>query len=292
MRTNRLLAAAVTVLLAACSRGSEPSDTHPRSPTRPTTAATSGQSSPTSPTTPPTTGPTSTPPTTAPTTAPTSAPATTISPIPIPGLPEQGVAVDSGGAVELHDLFTGKLIERLPGFAIYNPTAAPEHLVLKQGGTYYLLEEFQRDLRPLASRREADRFAGRDQSGLDLPTPTSNGRPLTGQWRYQVTDPRYEDRVLAQWSGECEVPTAYFVDLDEGEPVPVTGEADPADAPESFAEGWTKRGQAVVMLPEGACGTGAAKPGVYLFRTPGDGRLVVRTKPGALAHMWGTAIAD
>lgn len=289
MRTTRLLAAAVTLLLAACSQGSKPSDTQPASPPGPTTAATSG---PTSPTTPPTTGPTSSSPTTAPTTPPTSAPATTTGPIPIPGLPEQGIAVGTGGAVELHDLFTGKLVERLAGFEIYNPTAAPQHLVLRQGGTYYLLEEFQRDLRALASRREADRYAGRDQSGLDLPIPTSNGKPLTGHWRYEVTDPRYEDRVLAQWSGECEVPTAYFVDLDEGEPVPVTGEADPADAPESFAEGWTKGGQAVVMLPEGACGSGAAKPGVYLFRTPGDGRLLVPTESGALAHMWGTAIAD
>jgi len=200
--------------------------------------------------------------------------------------------VEHDHAVDLHDLFTGKLIAHLPGFGIYNPTTAPDHLILRRRTTYYLLEEFQRDLLPLASRKAADRLTGRDQPGLDLPIPRSHGKPMEGVWRYQAVDPTYEGRVLAQWSGECEAPTAFFFDEDEGDLVPVTGEADPATAPESFGEGWTKRGQAVVFLPEGGCATGAHRPGVYLFRGPGDGRLLVATPPQSLAHMWGNTIAD
>ena len=38
------------------------------------------------------------------------------------------------------------------------------------------------------------------------------------------------------------------------------------------------RGQAVVFLPQGACGTGAEAPGVYLYRDAGKGRLLVPTR--------------
>ena len=97
---------------------------------------------------------------------------------------------------------------------------------------------------------------------------------------------------MGQWSGECEVPTAFFIEEDEGEVVPVTGEAAPAHTPESFALGWTKRGQAVVFLPNGACGIGADRPGIYLFREPGEGRLLVETPKGSSARTWGNTIAD
>jgi hypothetical protein len=277
--------AAVLVLLAACSQAVD--RTVPQTPTPPATTAATPAASPTS----ATTGPTPTPGSPAPTVSPS--PTSTRPPaIPLRGLPEQGVAVEHAGAVDLHDLFTGKLIAHLSGFSIYDPTAAPAHLILQRGATYYLLEEFERRLRPLASRAAAARLSGHDEPGIDLPAPESGGKPMDGHWRYRTPDPRYEGRVLAQWSGECEVPTAFFVDADEGEALPVTGETDPATAPESFAEGWTKRGQAVVFLPEGACGPGAPTPGISLFRTAGKGRLVVATKPQSFVRMWGTTIAD
>jgi hypothetical protein len=212
--------------------------------------------------------------------------------IPVPGLPEQGVAVERGGAVELYGFARGGLIARLPGFVIYQSTGQPSNLVLERRGVFYRLEEFERLLRPLASRRAADRAIGpTDEPEVDLPVPRSHGKPMEGHWRYAANDPRHYDRELAQWSGECEVPTAFFVDRDEGDPVPVTGEEDPADAPESFGLGWTKLGQAVVFLPEGACGGGGDPPGVYLFRKPGAGRLLVGTGRRAEARMWGTTVA-
>jgi hypothetical protein len=273
MGFRAVVAVAALMVLAGCSNAVD--RTVPVTPTPPGATATPGPT----PATPAPTAP-----------IPTDAGASAIH---LRGLPEQGVAVEQGHAVDLHDLFTGKLIAHLPRFRIYDPTAAPDHLILQRGHTYYLLEEFRRRLRPVVSRKAADRFTGRDQPGLDLPIPMSHGSPLTGHWRYESVDPRYGDRVLAQWSGECEVPTAFFVDRDEASVVPVTGEADPATAPESFAEGWTKRGRAVVFLPEGACAAGAEAPGVYLFGSAGEGRLLVATTgQGVLVHMWGNAIAD
>jgi hypothetical protein len=211
--------------------------------------------------------------------------------IPLRGLPEQGVAVERDGSVDLHDLFTGKMVAHLEGFSIYRSTNAPGGLVLERDGVYYLLREFERELRPLASKRAADRNLPADQD-LDLPIPESHGRPMTGHWRYQMDDPRYEGRVLAQWSGECEVPIAFLVEADEGEVDAVTGERDPASAPDSIALGWTKVGQAIVFLREGGCSEGTDPPGVYAFRTPGPGRLLVETPLRAAARMWGNAIAD
>lgn len=267
----------VTATLAACSSTAANSHATART-TGPTTSA-----RPSATTAPATTSPTT-----------TAAPGPTASPrvagILIPGLPEQGVAVEHGGAVDL-DAFGGGRVAHLDGFSIYNPTAEPSHLVLERHGTYYLLEEFERRLRPLPSKRAADRFTGHDQPGLHLPRPTSGGAPMAGHWRYETVDPRYGGRVLAQYSGECEVPTAFFIDLDEGDVTPVTGEADPAHSPESFALGWTIRAQAVVFLPEGACGAGSEQPGVYLYRKPGEGRLAVGTAPGSFARMWGTTVA-
>ncbi len=181
--------------------------------------------------------------------------------------------MERDGGVDLVDFF-GRRVAHLDGFTIFRSTDAPGNLVLVRGGTFYLLEEFQRRLRPLASERAARRWQAAEENHPDLPPPRSGGKPMLGHWRYSASDPRYGDLFLAQWSGECEVPTAFFVDRDEGDVEPVTGQADPANAPESFALGWNKRGQAVVFLPEGACGSDAGRPGVYLYRDAGEGHLL------------------
>ena len=141
----------------------------------------------------------------------------------IRGLPEQGVAVEHDGGVDLHNVFDGGLVDHLDGFAIYDSTAPPSHLVLERDGWYYLLDEFRRALLPLRSERAAHRFTGSDQGPIDDPAPTYQGKALTGHWRYITYNPRYSDQEMGQWSGECEVPTAFFIEEDEGEVVPVTG---------------------------------------------------------------------
>jgi hypothetical protein len=72
-------------------------------------------------------------------------------------------------------------------------------------------------------------------------------------------------RLLLQWSGQCEIPVAFFARMTGGAARPVTGEAGLGGAPESVALGWASDGRAVVDLPKGACGGVASRPGVYLI---------------------------
>jgi hypothetical protein len=78
--------------------------------------------------------------------------------------------------------------------------------------------------------------------------------------------------LLAQWSGECEIPIAFFVDAASGKKRPVTGEQDWTGAPESIALGWSDDGRARVRLTRGYCGGSKHPPGVYLI-DPASGRL-------------------
>ena len=79
-----------------------------------------------------------------------------------------------------------------------------------------------------------------------------------GHWRYALPSP--DGRwVLAQWSGECEVPVAYLFPAIRGQGHPVAG----PDA-ETIAIGWTPDGRAIVGFMPGACGEGN-EPGTYLL---------------------------
>jgi hypothetical protein len=112
------------------------------------------------------------------------------------------------------------------------------------------------------------------------PSPTASDAGKAGHWAWAALSP---DRttILAQWSAECEVPIAFFVDLDGGVPAPVTGEEDWAYSPESVALGWTNNGRGIVFLPKGPpCGSGAGKPGVYLYSAPGAGELLLPANGG------------
>jgi hypothetical protein len=104
-----------------------------------------------------------------------------------------------------------------------------------------------------------------------------NGKPLSiddplganvGHWAKAFLSPDGKT-FLAQWSAECEVPIAFFVDAGGGGPRVVTGEANWLDAPESVADGWTGDGRAIVELPHGACGGSASQPGVYFISLDG-----------------------
>nr|MDQ3823714.1 hypothetical protein [Actinomycetota bacterium] len=78
--------------------------------------------------------------------------------------------------------------------------------------------------------------------------------------------------LLAQWSAECEIPIAFFVDVERGSMRPVTGEQRWTNAPESVALGWAPDGRARVRFPKGACGRSSDRPGVYLIH-PASGTL-------------------
>ena len=114
-----------------------------------------------------------------------------------------------------------------------------------------------------------------------------NSRPPPGQsgfWRAAYLSPDGRT-VLAQWSAECETPTAFFAERG-GHLRTVTGDQDWRKAPESVALGWSSKGEAVVQLLEAACGYGYSKPGLYLIdpRT-GSHRLVYATRR-SFSVMW------
>jgi hypothetical protein len=83
---------------------------------------------------------------------------------------------------------------------------------------------------------------------------------------------------LAQWSGDCEVQTAYFVPAHGGKARPVTGHA----SDESLALGWAAHNRARILVPGTACGSQFRKPGVYLVDREGNAAFVmpVKARPG------------
>lgn len=114
------------------------------------------------------------------------------------------------------------------------------------------------------------------------PTPTASDAGKAGHWAWAAVSPD-EKTLLAQWSGECEVPLAFLVDLANGIPTPVTGESDWAQSPMSVVFGWTTDGRAIVFLPQGGgCGGGASPPGVYLYSQAGEGDLLFPGKKTAI----------
>jgi hypothetical protein len=82
---------------------------------------------------------------------------------------------------------------------------------------------------------------------------------------------------LGQWSGECEVQTAYFIPVRGGKPRSVTGDA----ADEATALGWASRNRARILVPRAACGKQFRRPGIYLVDRAGHATLVKRVKARA-----------
>jgi hypothetical protein len=79
---------------------------------------------------------------------------------------------------------------------------------------------------------------------------------------------------LGQWSGECEVQTAYFIPARGGKARPVTGH----DGDESIALGWALRNRARVLVPRSACGSQFRRPGIYLVDRQGHATFVKAVK--------------
>jgi hypothetical protein len=99
-------------------------------------------------------------------------------------------------------------------------------------------------------------------------TATASDAGRVGHWEWAALSPD-GSMLLAQWSAECEIPIAFFVPAEGGEPRVVTGEEDWATSPTSLALGWTTDGRAIVLFPEAnPCGVVGA-PGLYLVGVDG-----------------------
>jgi hypothetical protein len=107
-----------------------------------------------------------------------------------------------------------------------------------------------------------------------------------GHWVMSVASPSGR-RVLAQWRGECEVPTAYLINA-RTEHITDIGDRISGLLPESIALGWLSDKGALVHFPLGACGTSVPRPGVYIVSPSGTiGQRVVTTPRAARVYMWG-----
>jgi hypothetical protein len=202
-------------------------------------------------------------------------------------LPVTGVAVGSGDAVELVGL-DGSIVARLPGYTLAGNPGAPG-VWLQREGDYFSLDVGAGALIPVpADEARALIYDEGPEPLLARPTnaASEDGGPA-GHWRYAIESAR---TTLAQWSGVCEVPVAYWIE--EGENRIVTGGVDLAAAPASLALGWSPSGEAVVLVFTGDCGSTADAPGIYLVASPGSTRLLYATGPegSVLVDAWGTGL--
>jgi hypothetical protein len=183
-------------------------------------------------------------------------------------LPAEGIVVGDDAGVHFVDL-AGHVVLTKPGYQIaesWNP-GAPVHLTTPDEHTVVL------DVSRSALIATDQQAPAESIDALKLAKPSNQ---QLGHWRYSLRRP--DGRVLAQWSGECEVPIAYVIPPG-GAPTELTA----SQSIESFALGWAKDGRAVALLPEGACGGGDPRPGVYLIADNGERAFVVA---GATARYW------
>jgi hypothetical protein len=170
------------------------------------------------------------------------------------------------------DLLTGRLIELPGGCVVASRRAANWILLCGRIASGTLL--------PTSIERL---ISGRRRLIVGPPVRRGPDGQIHGHWVYASVSPDTH-QLLAQWSGECEVPTAFLVQGRKARPF---GSATYAGAPESDALGWLRDGRAVVHFPVGACGGSFRRPGTYVVARPGKPRLVVATGRFTSVAMWG-----
>jgi hypothetical protein len=206
-------------------------------------------------------------------------------------LPDQGVVVGRPGGVSFLDL-NGDVVGHVEDFRVYFEWTVPGAVILRSHRAFFVLDVAGHELLPLPSEDAAFELVPQFQEGvdiaageyLDLELP-AGGRKAGGFWAYALPSPD-ESAILAQWSGECEVPLAFFLSGDGRDPEAVFGGGGLGDAPESRGLGWTEDGRAVVQLMQGLCGNGG-HPGVYLIHPGERPGLIMRLPENAVVRMWG-----
>lgn len=214
-------------------------------------------------------------------------------PIRVEELSAQGFVVgdvDADG-VRLVDL-RGDVIARFTGFRLVSSWAIPGEVVMDGGGISYLLDVGRRRLAPLLPGDDGRRLLPQFQEGVDpladryLDVAIPPGPPdASGFWAYALPSPDGSS-LLGQWTGECEVPSAFLLTPEGEDPRPVFRGS--ALGTMSRALGWAADGRALVHRMTGACG-GGRTPGVYTVRPGRDPRLLLPLGDRAEVRMWGPA---
>lgn len=122
------------------------------------------------------------------------------------------------------------------------------------------------------------RRRGPDRLRVKHPFGRTNGA-FHGSWVWAAASPDGKT-VLAQFSGECEIPMAFFVPASGGVASSVSGPYTRGEPPEnSSALGWTTDGRAIVFIPA-APGCGSTHgAGVFLIAPSGETEKVASIPP-------------
>ena len=143
---------------------------------------------------------------------------------------------------------------------------------------YRACERYLGDRR-LSATLELRTAPGRWRVVARQPKGARVGRIVHGHWPNAWLSPDGRT-LLAQWSGECEIPVAFFVPAGGGPMRPVTGERDWRQSPESVALGWMADGRARVRLLGGLCGHAGDPPGIYAIHPrTGEATLLKELPP-------------
>jgi hypothetical protein len=225
-----------------------------------------------------------------------------LDPAHLPPLPERGLIRQVRGGVVLETM-RGRPLGLIRGFQLAIPAGTHGALLRKPTGGLFGIDLFERRVRPVvpmptpfAGCRVADAtprrqllVCGRHLDVVALRPGAERQRRVVagprrggGHWMWAQFSPDGK-AILAQWSGECESPSAYLVA--GGRVRPYGG----SDAVESYALGWLPDGRAVVSFWSGICGAGIPTPGVYAVPLQGKPQLLRRFRghPSPLLAMWG-----
>jgi len=194
-------------------------------------------------------------------------------------LPERGFALETKEGVQLQS-FRGRPLTTLRGLDLAPDQAVARKAVFRdRQGRVFVLTAGRLRRAPL---RRGCRVT--DVHLTVCPrTITGATRVLArapekvGHWVWAERAP-FGPAILAQWSGECEVPVAYLAS--QGRLHPFGGE--------SVALGWLPTGEAVIHFPNGPCAFGwSPVRGIYAALGTTKLRLLLRTKRFAQYLMWG-----
>ena len=190
-------------------------------------------------------------------------------------LPERGFVLETSAGVQLQSV-GGRPVGALPGMNLASDQAVGHKAVLRdRRGRLFALD--RRGLRATPFRR------GCRTTDVDLVVCARAIKGVTGapskvgHWVWAERSPR-GDAILAQWSGECEIPVAYLIEQGKLH----------AFGRESVALGWLAGGDAVVYFPNGPCaGSSQRVRGIYMAQTTNKLQLLLRAKRFAQYLMWG-----
>jgi len=194
-------------------------------------------------------------------------------------LPERGFALETKAGVQLESL-GGRPLTTLRGLDLAPDQAVARKAVLRDrhGRVFVLTARRLRQTRPRRGCRVTDVHLTVCPRTITGATRVLARAPdKVGHWVWAERAP-FGPAILAQWSGECEVPVAYLAS--QGRLQPFGGE--------SVALGWLPTGEAVIHFPNGPCAFGwSAVRGIYAAVSPTKLRLLLRTKRFAQYLMWG-----